>query len=224
MLSIDKLNKSYITEYLRLKIRKKYIKLTQNKRSKLIKNKDFTIISNNCWGGIVYQSYNLPYNSPTVGMYIMPDDYIKFISNLEYYLNLDLKFIQPSESKYYNYFKENSNIPNHPIGLLDDVELMLLHYHSEKEAYEKWMKRCKRVNMNKLIVKFNDQNGCKYNHIIEFDNVDFKNKIFFSTNYHDSIKSEIYIKYCRKENSIPASLEPFGKSKYIDINRLINNL
>ena len=151
-------------------------------------------------------------------------DYIKFISNLEYYLNLDLKFIQASESKYYNYFKENNNIPNHPIGLLDDVELMMLHYRSEKEAYEKWTKRCKRVNMNKLIVKFNNQNGCKYEHIIKFDNVNIKNKIFFSTEVHDGVQSEIYIKHCKKEKSIPASLEPFVKSKYININKLINDL
>ena len=29
----------------------------------------FTIISNNCWGGLVYQHYNLSYDSPTVGCY-----------------------------------------------------------------------------------------------------------------------------------------------------------
>lgn len=221
---LKKLNKNYISEYVRLKLRKNYIKLSRIKRSNLIKNKDFTIISNNCWGGIIYQSYNLPYNSPTVGMYIMPDDYIKMLSKLEYYLSLDLKFIKPNESKYYGQLKEKESFGIHPIGILDDVELMLLHYHSEEEAYEKWKRRRKRVNMNKLIVKFNDQNMCKYEHIVKFDNMDFKNKVFFSSKLYTEIKSEVYIKSARKEKSVPASLEPFGKSKYININELINNL
>lgn len=41
------------------------------KRNKL-KNKDFTIISNNCWGGLTYEEYGLPKMSPTVGGVFLP--------------------------------------------------------------------------------------------------------------------------------------------------------
>lgn len=40
--------------------------------------REFTIISNNCWGGTVYESYGLPKQSPTVGMFVMPRDFETF--------------------------------------------------------------------------------------------------------------------------------------------------
>lgn len=37
-----------------------------NIRKKKIKNTNFTIISNNCWGGMIYESYALKKQTPTV--------------------------------------------------------------------------------------------------------------------------------------------------------------
>ena len=45
-------------------------------RHKKLTNTNFTIISNNCWGGVIYESYDLPKNTPTAGMFFMADDYI----------------------------------------------------------------------------------------------------------------------------------------------------
>ncbi|MDE6218484.1 MAG: DUF1919 domain-containing protein, partial [Muribaculaceae bacterium] len=48
-----------------------------NRRRKL-KHNDFTIISNNCWAGTaVYQPFGLKYNTPTVGLFIIDEDYIQ---------------------------------------------------------------------------------------------------------------------------------------------------
>ncbi len=82
-----------IVETIKIKIRRKYISLTARYRQKKIKYKDFSIISNNCWAGFVYQSYNLPYNTPTIGMFIVSDDYIKLIGNLQHYMEID-KFME----------------------------------------------------------------------------------------------------------------------------------
>lgn len=218
---MTKLNKEYIEEYLCVKLRKFYIKKTAQKRKKLINNDEFTVISNNCWGANVYQSYGISYKSPTVGMFIMPDDYIKFIGNLRYYLGLKLDFIKPKESKHYNELLHQSNFGTYPVGKLDDIELMFFHYTSEEDAYEKWTKRCKKINWDKIIVKFNDQNNCKYKHIRIFDELDYKNKIFFSSKEYTDIKSQIYIKQAKKQDSIRTCQEPFGKSKNININDLM---
>ncbi|MBV5343054.1 DUF1919 domain-containing protein, partial [bacterium] len=43
------------------------------------KNLDFTIISNNCWGGGIYEDLNLKYNSPTVGLFFYAPCYIEFL-------------------------------------------------------------------------------------------------------------------------------------------------
>ena len=40
-----------------------------------LQNTNFSIISNNCWGGYVYQEQNLPYQSPFVGLFLYAKDY-----------------------------------------------------------------------------------------------------------------------------------------------------
>ena len=70
----------------RIIIRKIYSKLTTGISEKYLSrfrkrklfNKNFTIISNNCWAGWVYRRYNIEYKTPTVGLFIMPDDYMIF--------------------------------------------------------------------------------------------------------------------------------------------------
>ena len=73
-------------EGLRLKLLTIKRKLPANLRKKKINKTKFTIISNNCWGGEVYECYNLIKQSPTIGLYFMASDYIKFIKNIHYYL------------------------------------------------------------------------------------------------------------------------------------------
>ena len=160
-------------------------KVLSKLRYKFLKKKTFTIISNNCWGGWVYRLFNLPYQSPTIGLYIMPDDYLKFINNLEYYIKkCKLEFIKPEQSKHYTYLKNNEiKFGDYPIGLLNDVEIMFMHYKNEQEALEKWNRRSKRIDWDNLIIKFNDQNGCTKEEIDEFNKINkYKKMICFTAN------------------------------------------
>ena len=85
-------------ETFRLKFRNLiYLPLTKTQRRKKLREDNFTIISNNCWGGTVYESYGIKKMSPTVGMFIMPEDYLKFVANLEHYLAQPLEFIDPED-------------------------------------------------------------------------------------------------------------------------------
>lgn len=80
-------------EGFRLKVSKYWRKGLAKERQKKLLGKDFTIISNNCWGGMIYESYNLPKNSPTVGLFFFAEDYIRFLK--------DLKGIRNSSSQIY---------------------------------------------------------------------------------------------------------------------------
>lgn len=106
---------------------------SKNKREKL-NNTDFTIISNNCWG-ITYEEFGLMKLSPTVGCYFFAEDYIMFVSRLRYYLEQELKFININESKHKEWIIDNGN-ENCPIGLLEDIEIIFVHYKSPEIAYE----------------------------------------------------------------------------------------
>lgn len=77
----------------KVKIREKLNPYLAKYRRRKLNNKNFTIISNNCWGGHVYRYFNLPYDSPTIGLYLFSADYIKFIGNLKYYIEKEITFI-----------------------------------------------------------------------------------------------------------------------------------
>ena len=151
-------------------------------RNRRLRNKKFTIISNNCWAGYVYRLFNLPYQTPTIGLFIMPDDYLKFVNNLEYYLlKCKLSFVSSDECKHKDELRNHDGFGTYPIGKLDDVEIFFVHYKDKKEAREKWTRRAERINWDNLIIKFNDQNGCTAQQIKEFNKIDkYKKMICFT--------------------------------------------
>lgn len=177
-------------ESIRLRIRKIYIRSSCKRRRKEINCDDFTIISNNCWGGLIYQSYGLKYNTPTIGLYFMAEDYIKFVYNIKEYLRYELKFINYKESKIYKINKQELKFP---VAKLGDIEIYFMHYKSEKEAKEKWKRRTKRINWDKILFKFSNQNFYSEEHIKNFLDLPAKNKICF-VNKNFGIKGTIKIK------------------------------
>nr|WP_308623741.1 DUF1919 domain-containing protein [uncultured Eisenbergiella sp.] len=221
-------------EGLRLKILKYWRIGLSNHRRIQMKNTDFTIISNNCWGGMIYESYNLPKESPTVGMFFMADDYIRFLRNIKPYLASELVFIRPENSKWKDssVIKNDKRFGSYPIARFEillgrgteNIEIFFLHYHSEKEAKEKWERRIKRINWNRLLVKFNDQNGCTESHIKMFETLPYKNKICFTVKEYSGCKSVVRIKAPKSHEFIRASYEPYGKNRFVDVTRMLNKL
>ncbi len=217
---------SRIYETLKIKARSKYILKTSNIRRKKLKGTNFTIISNNCWAGLVYQSYGLSYNTPTVGMFIVSDDYIKFVSNLKYYMSIDsFEVVEPEHSKWYNELKGISKYGLYPIARLGDIELHLLHYGSVLEAQEKWNRRKERIDYNHMLVKFSEMNLCNENNIQSFQNLEFENKICFISKKYERLQNDYtYVVSNDMKNQIKSTNEPIGKSHVVDINQVINSL
>ena len=158
---------------------------------KRIGKRNFTIIANNCWAGRAYQYLGMPYLSPTVGMYFFAEDYLKFVTNLRFYLSLDLKFIDAKKSKYVDTLTSLNQLDK-PIGLLDDVLIVFLHYHSENEAYEKWTRRTQRVNYDHIILKFSNMNLCTEDNMRQFSQLEFPNKFMLNSRRLVKYPCEIY--------------------------------
>lgn len=149
-----------------------------------LKNKNFTIISNNCFGGTVYEWYNLPKQSPTVGCFFVSEDYIKFISSFTNYIQSELKLINITQSKHIAFYK---SLPTYNDSLFcgvlnDEVELVFLHYSTREQIINKWNRRIKRINYENIIFKFNDQNEFESKYFDEFISLPYKNKLFFTVN------------------------------------------
>ena len=83
-------------------------------------------------------------------MYFFANDYIKFISNLKYYLSLDLRFINYEMSAHKETIVQKGQTEK-PIGILGDIEIVFLHYKSAEEAMEKWNRRKQRIHWDNLL-------------------------------------------------------------------------
>ena len=189
------------------------------RRNKL-NNTDFSIISNNCWGGHVYRRYGLLYSSPTIGMYFYSEEYIKLLRNLDRNLFLPFSVVNANESKYYQDLlrKGQKNVFIGKLG--NEIELVLLHYHSKEEAEEKWARRLARVNLNNLIVKMSEMNMCSEKHLLEFDEMNYRKKVLFVAKEREKIKSQIIVNRYIRENEI--SNDTLYYDRYINLNELIN--
>lgn len=200
-----------------LKIYKNTIGKINNRK---IKNKNITIISNNCWGGIFYRNHNLEYLSPTLGLFFIGDEYIKFIYNIKHYIDYNtINFITIDESQYSDYLKKIKY--SGLIGKIDDLEICFLHYDTQAEAIEKWNRRKKRINWDNIIYKFNDQNRCTYENLKRFNEFNAANKICFTAKKYEEFDTVQIKKYDIYEYVLE---DIKSYKRYVNIYNVLNNL
>lgn len=209
------------------KVRNAKIKYDRHRECKArrerLKFTDFTIISNNCWGGLVYQYFGLPYATPTIGLFMMDDDYIKFLENLDHYLSQSLVFISHAESKYKERLQRESTAKeSYPIALLDDIEVHFLHYKSSEEAEKKWEYRKSRINKDRLLVKMSQRSSNDRTMLERFEKLPFKNKICFTESMREG-EGFIHIPELKRLNIQGGDETPFVMDK-VDLAELINNM
>jgi len=145
-----------------------------------LKNRDFTIISDNCWGGSVYQHFAMQYRTPFVGLFLFPPCYVKLLQDFQKHMTSELRFKDPLLSRYREKSEETGS-PGSPLGVLgDDIEIHFLHYRSEDEARQKWDKRKRRINYDNILFKFCDRLEPSPGLIRQFDQLPFSNKLCFT--------------------------------------------
>lgn len=184
------------------------------------KDKNFSIICNNCLGGFIYQHYNIEYRTPTLGLFFLARDYVKFLSDIKFYLSKQLEFIKPNESIYYEEFKKSDLSIDFPIAKLSDIEIFFMHYKTEDEVLEKWNRRINKINWNNLIIIFAENETCNLEIIKQFDALPFKNKICFTRDDHKEIKSSCFIEEMKDPKR---SWDMETIMKHFDISKFINN-
>ena len=132
-----------------------------------LKCKDFSIVSNNCTGGYVYQYFGIVYNTPTEGLYFTTEDYIKLIKRPKHYFEHEVILIDPHQSVL---AKAGKNI-YYPVGVIDDIEVYFMHYHKPEEALNKWYRRASRINYNKLFFLLTETELMEDEHLKQFSEI-----------------------------------------------------
>lgn len=189
-------------------------KIRNDKRKKRIKNKDFSLFCSMCYGGFIYHELGQRFLSPTINLFIRQKDYLKMLSNLKYYMGLELKFEKGT---------------SYPIAKLDDIEIHFNHYKSNAEAQNKWNERKSRINWDNLYAIMIEREGITYEDIIQFDKLEgFKNKVIFTCREYPEIESACFLKIYKNEREVLPILKhvPFTglrvADKYFDYVEFLN--
>ncbi len=164
-------------------LRDRYLYLRRHKYIKMLEkiiDKDTTIISSNCFAGRIMQDLKMQYNSPTLGLWMMPDDFSVFCSDLRHYLSADIVEVKHSKNELGEYKMTHPAQHPYPVGLIDGrLEVHFLHYYSLNEAVDKWKRRAVRVNFDRLIMIGSEQNGCTEEDVKAFNAIPFAHKLYF---------------------------------------------
>lgn len=169
--------------------------LQRKKREKLIKgasaklrNKDFTILSQNCIGGVFYHDMEAQFLSPTINLYLCAEDFVKLVLNLKDYLSAPIE-MEWGET--------------YPVGKLKDIELRFMHYRSCTEAMDAWERRKKRINWNKIIVVSTDREGFDETVYTQWKKIPYSKVLFTAQKRYAQEPNTVYYPQYEKNGMVP---------------------
>mgnify|MGYP001031992952 FL=1 len=121
-----------------------------------LRNKEITIISNNCIGGALYHDYKLQFNSPFINVNISMEHYLQICRNLQEYMQAELQQVDVTE-EIQDYFYRNlgNGKVTFPVGKLvlptgEKVMIFFQHYETFAQSKEAWNRRKERIDYNNL--------------------------------------------------------------------------
>jgi uncharacterized protein (DUF1919 family) len=72
------------------KILNRLLKIASKPHWFALKNRDITIISNNCIAGFIFKDLGIPYNSPTIGLQFTQQGFVEFCRDFYNYIELPI--------------------------------------------------------------------------------------------------------------------------------------
>ena len=187
---------------------KKQIKIATIRRS--LENKNFTLISQNCIGGVFYHDMKLQFQSPTINLFFNADDFVRFVSNLDYYINNAILSVETGE--------------RYPIGFLDDIAIHFMHYRSISEAENAWLRRIERIQWDRIVVCSTDRDGFNKQTFEEWKKIPYPKVLFTSNPVFGSEADSVFFEEYERLGCVP-DLIP-GREFYKDsvLLRTVNRL
>ena len=165
-----------------------------------LRNQEVSIFCNNCVGAVMAHDLGMQFRSPFVNLWLYPSDYIKFLENINWYLNRKLEW--PSENNNFNY----------PIARLDDITIYFKHYKTAEEAEIAWEKRKRRINLNNIRCLLIEMDGCTQSDLIRFSKLPYPTASLVHKPI-PQLKNTHYIKGFEKEKELGDTIH-FRKNQY----------
>lgn len=131
-----------------------------------LENTSFSLICNNCLGGVFLHDAGRQFTSPTVNLAFDGEEFIRFVENLEHYLYSDFVF-------------KEQNYVQYPVADLDDIEVRFVHYRDNEECVRTWRKRTERIDWTHIFVIATDADGLNTPDLFErFDKLPYRKVLF----------------------------------------------
>ena len=148
-----------------------------------------SIISNNCWGGVTYHSFQSQFYSPFINMFVGKDEeYLELCQHLPSYLQESLEFVRYGHNPVENF--------DYPIFRLHGIQFDMNHYRSIEEGEQAWEKRRCRMNWDDIFVMMYTQDET----IPEaFERLPYARKVCF-TSFPTEQPSSLYIPFVTAES------------------------
>ena len=166
----------------------KYVK-TIRERSKDLP--EFSLLTSDCMAGLIYHTMGRQFLSPTINMSIRDPDFLKLLSDFDYYFERDIEFIES---------------PHFPIGYIGDgdkrIKIDFEHFKTNEEAREKWYARKKRMTDDLFVVvadqDLTDEQVEMFYHLEE--HLPIKRKVMFTWDSERADGKEVFCvkRYGRK--------------------------
>ena len=135
---------------------------------KKLRNSKLSILSMNCWGGIVYHRFGLQFLSPTINMFTTDEYFLKFLQNPIENASGDFNLVKTE-------FETNLKI-DYPVFKIGECEWHMNHYSDFEFAKQKWRERTQKINwFNTLVTMYTENPEI----LAEFDKLPFAKKICF---------------------------------------------
>ena len=181
----------------------------KKRRRARLKVTDFSILSTNCIGGIIYHDLGLEFRTPTVNFSIPIRDLLKLVERPQWYMDQPLVEIPvPNPS------------PKVLLGaMLGDLRVNFMHYNNFQEAAEKCEERKRKINWDRIILVATDRANCDYETIRRFDRLPWPNKIIFTRLPYPEFPSACHIPgfEAQEELGILTDFKPgFWKRRFLD--------
>lgn len=171
------------------------------RKANCLKNRNVSILSMNCTGGILYHDVGMQFLSPTINLYMQAEDFIRFCEHLDDYLAMDtMRECRDPEIV-------GDRI--YPVAWLGDIKLFLVHYASVQEAQKKWNERKKRIRKDQIAVIATDRDGMSDALKERFEKLPYRKVLF--THLPDPIHPHcFYLRGYEKEASVGIITDPIG--------------
>lgn len=173
------------------------IALYRRKRmQRRLTNREVTLFTPDCLGGILLHDLSLRFLSPTVNLMMMQPDFLTFLMDYETYLSKGtLKFFHHKEFA----------CPCAILNAGDDVPevpLHFTHYGSEEDASEKWFSRAKRIRRDNIFVVIEERDGITKEDLLKLKELKVKGVCAFTCNEYPDIPYAVYLPEFHKNGEV----------------------